>query len=139
MTLLLNFISNIFFNQNTDELSELVLLDSGSHDLLHLLSDHLLMRGFQVACSFDLIGSLFGESNCEHSYDETIGSLSLNERLNKGVPFLDHLACMISGDIKTIEIRVTIKSFHFFNLELDLSVRVWILILVSLLLGMTIS
>jgi len=132
MTLLLNLVSNIFFNQNFDKISELVLLDSGSHDLHHLLSDHLLVRRFQVAGSFDLVWRLLGESNCEHSDDETISCLGLNETFNKGVPFLDHLAGMIPGDVNSVEISVTIKSLDLLDLELNLSVGVWVLILSSL-------
>jgi len=132
MTLLLNFSSNIFFNQNFDKVSELVLLDSGSHDLYHLLSDHLFVRRFQVAGGFDLVLRLLGESNCEHSDDETISCLGLNEALDKGVPFLDHLAGMIPGDVNSVEISVTIKSLHFLNLELNLSVGVWVFVLSSL-------
>lgn len=104
-------------------------MDSGSHDLHHLLSDHLLVRRFQVAGSFDLVWGLLGESNCEHSHEVTIRSLGLNESFNKGVPFLDHLAGMIPGDVNSVEISVTIKSLDFLDLELNLSVGVGVLVL----------
>ena len=50
------------------------------------------------------------ESNSEHSDDVTIGGLSLNEGLNKGVSFLDRGACLISGNIHSVEVSVAIKS-----------------------------
>jgi len=61
------------------------------------------------------------ESNAEHSQDVSIGGLCLNERLNKGVPLLDHGAGLISGDVHTVEVGVAIESLNFSNLELELS------------------
>lgn len=45
----------------------------------------------------------------------------MNERLNKGVPLLDHGAGLISGDVHTVEVGVAIESLNFSNLELELS------------------
>jgi len=131
VTLLLDFVSNFFFNQNFDKVSELVLLDSGGHNLNHLLSDHLLVGRFQVAGCFDLIWCLLGESNGKQSDNITVGGFGLNETLDKGVPFLNHLASMISGDVNSVEISVAIKSLDFLNLELNLSVGVRVLTLSS--------
>jgi len=131
VTLLLDFVSDFLFNQNLDKVSELVLLDCGGHNLDHLLSDHLLVGRFQVACCFDLVWCLLGESNCEQSDNVTIGGLGLNESLDKGVPFLNHLASMISGDVNSVEIGVAIKSLDFLNLELNFSVGVGVLVLSS--------
>jgi len=131
VTLLLDFVSNFFFNQNFDEVSELVLLDGGGHNFNHLLSDHLLVGRFQVAGCFDLVWCLLGESDCEHSDDISIGGFGLNETFDKGMPFLNHLACMVSGDVNSVEIGVAIKSLDFLNLELNFSVGVGVLVLSS--------
>jgi len=45
---------------------------------------------FGVACSFNLSMCFLSESNAEHSQDVAIGGLCLDERLDKGVPLLDH-------------------------------------------------
>ena len=63
-----------------------------------------------------LLGSL-GESNGEESQDETIGGLGLDVSLDKGMPFFDHGACLVSGDVHTIEVGVAIESLDFVNLE----------------------
>lgn len=54
----------------------------------------------------------------------------MNESLNKGVPFLDHGACLISGNIHTVEVSVAIKSLDFIALELNLSpgIGLWVAI-----------
>lgn len=96
-------------------------MDSGKHDLHHLLSNKFLMGSLGVAGGFNLSSGLVSESNSEHSDDVTIGGLCLNESLNKGVPFLDHGASLISGDIHTVEVSVAIKSLDLITLELDLS------------------
>jgi hypothetical protein len=80
-----------------------------------------------------LVVGLLGESNGEHSDDETIGSLGLHESFNKGVPFLNHSACMIPCDVNSVKVSVAIVTFHLLNLELNLSVRVWVLVRLVLL------
>ena len=106
-------------------------MNSGGHNFNHLLSDHLLVGRFQVAGCFDLVWCLLGESNCEQSNNISIGGFGLNETFDKGVPFLNHLAGMISGDIKTVEVGVAIKSLNFLNLELNFSMGVGVLVLSS--------
>jgi len=128
--LLLNLFTNFFFNEGLDELFKGRLLDLGEHDLHHLLSDKFLVGSLGVASGFNLSRGLVSESNSEHSDDVTIGGLSLNESLNKGVPFLDHGACLISGNIHTVEVSVAIKSLDFIALELNLSpgIGLWVAI-----------
>lgn len=68
--------------QNLDEVLEIVLLDGSLHDVLHLLSNELLVGSLSVASGLDLLGGLLGESNAEESHDVSIGGLGLNESLN---------------------------------------------------------
>ena len=91
------------------------------HDLHHLLSNQLLLRCLGVASGLHLSGGLLGETNGEHSHDVAIHGLGLHEGLNKGVPFLDHVASMISCDVHTMEIGVAIKALDLIDLELQLS------------------
>jgi len=45
----------------------------------------------------------------------------LNKGLDKGVPFFDHGASLISGNVHTVEVGEAIESLDFSNLELELS------------------
>lgn len=89
------------------------------HDLLHLLSDLLDLGGLGVASSLDLTVLSSGESDGEESHEVAVVSLGLDESLNKGVPFLDEGAHLVSGDADSTEVGEAIESLNFFNLELD--------------------
>lgn len=91
------------------------------HDLHHFLSDQLLLGCLSVASGLDLSWGLLGETNREHSNDVAVHGLGLREGLNKGVPFLDHGAGVISRDVHTMEVGIAIKSLDLINLELQLS------------------
>ena len=79
------------------------------------------MGALGIACGLYLsLGSL-GESDTEQSKDISIAGLSLNVTFNKGVPFFNHGACLISGNVHTMEVGVTIESFNLIDLELQLS------------------
>lgn len=91
------------------------------HDLHHLLSNEELVGVLGIASGFDLsLGSLC-EGNAEQSEDVAIRGLGLDESLNERVPFFDHRACLISGDVHSIEVGVAIESLNLINLELELS------------------
>jgi hypothetical protein len=96
-------------------------LNSRLHNLHHLLSDELLVGSFGIAGCFNLSWSFLGESKAEHSNDVSIGGLGLNVALNKRVPLLDHGACLISGDVHTVEVGVAVVSLDLIDLELKLS------------------
>ena len=91
------------------------------HNLHHLFSNELFMGSFGVACSFNLLWSLFGKSNTEHSKNETIGSLGLDEGFNERMPLFDHWASIISCDVHSVKISVAVKALNLVNLELHLS------------------
>ena len=117
----MDLFSNLFFNKDLCELLEGGFLDGGLHDLHHLLSNELLVGSLSEAGGFDLsLGSL-GESNSEKSEDVAISSLGLYESLNERVPFLNHGACLISGNVHSVEVGVAVVSFNLINLELKLS------------------
>ena len=75
------------------------------------------MRSLGIAGSLDLLLGLLCKSNAEHSEDVTILGLSLNESLNKRMPFLDHSSTMVPGDVHAIEVRIAIKALDFLDLE----------------------
>ena len=79
------------------------------------------MGSFGVTGSLNLSMCFLSESNAEHSQDVSIGGLSLDKGLDKGVPFFDHGAGLISGDVHTVEVSVAVKSLNLSNLELELS------------------
>ena len=96
-------------------------MDGGLHNLHHLLSNELLVGSFSEAGSFNLsLGSL-SESNSEQSEDVAISGFGLHESLNKRVPFLNHGACLVSGNVHSIEVGVAVESLNLVNLELKLS------------------
>jgi len=61
--LLLDLFANITFNQDFDKVFEAGFLNTGLHDLHHLLSNCLLFRCFGVASGLDLSLGLSGETN----------------------------------------------------------------------------
>ena len=74
-----------------------------------------------IAGSFDLLSGFLGEGEGEKSEAVTIGGFALNESLDERMPFFHHGACLISGDIHTIEVGIAVHSFDFVNLEFKLS------------------
>ena len=106
--------------QDFDKVLEGVALDSLLHDFHHLLTDELLVRSLGVAGGLDLLLGLLCESNAEHSKEISILGLSLNESLDKRVPFLDHRSSLVPGDVHAIEVGIAVKAFDFLNLELKL-------------------
>jgi len=119
--LFLNLFANISFNQDFDEVFESGFLNTGLHDLHHLLSDKLLLGCLSVASGLHLSWCLLCETDREHSHDVTIRGLSLGKGLNKGVPFLDHSTSVITSDVHTMEVGVAVESLDFIDLELELS------------------
>jgi len=117
------FIGDLLGDDIGEELFEEVLergfLALVDHDFLHLLSDLLDLGLFGVASSLDLSVLSSGESNGEESDEVAVGGLGLDEGLDKGVPFLDEGAHLVSGDADTTEVGEAIESLNFFNLELD--------------------
>ena len=95
------------------------------HNLHHLLSDELLVGSLGVSGSFDLSGSLLGESNAEHSDNVSIEGLGLNVSLNERVPLLDKRGELVLGDVHTVEVGVAVKSLDLIDLELKLSPVFW--------------
>ena len=53
--------------QDLDEVLETGSSDSLLHDLHHLLADKLLVGSFGIASSLNLLLSLLGEGNAEHT------------------------------------------------------------------------
>lgn len=96
-------------------------MNSRLHNLHHLLSNELLVGSLSVAGGLNLSWSFLGESNAEHSDDVTIEGLGLNVALNKRVPFLDHRASLVSGNVHTVEVGVAVESLDLIDLELKLS------------------
>ena len=98
-----------------------MLLNSCLHNLHHLLNDKLLMGVLGIASGLDLLLGSLSESDAEKSKNESIGGLGLNVSLDEGVPFLDHRAGLISGDVHSVEVGVAVESLDFINLEFKLS------------------
>ena len=96
-------------------------MNSRLHNLHHLLSNELLVGSLGVAGSFDLSGSLLGESNAEHSDEVSIVGFGLDVSLDERVPLFDHGASLISSDVHTVEVGVAVKSLDLIDLELKLS------------------
>jgi len=119
--LVLDLFANFFFKENFDEFLEGRLLNSCLHNLHHLLDDQSLVGVLGITGCLDLLLGSLSEGNTEQSHHVSVGGLSLNVGFNKGVPFLDHGACLISGNVHTIEVGVAIESLDFVNLELELS------------------
>ena len=117
----MDLLSDFLLDENLNEVLEGVLVDSGSHNLGHLLSDELLVGSLGVAGSLNLLGGLLGEANGKNSENVSVVGLSLNEGLNGGVPFLHHGLGLISSDVHSVEVSVAVVSLNLINLELKLS------------------
>jgi hypothetical protein len=99
------------------------------HDLL---TEELGLGSLGVASSFNLVLVTSGESDGEDAHEVAIKSLGLNEGLDEGVPLLDEGAELVTGDVHTVEVGVAIEALDFFNLELDLSPRQFVGVVVEL-------
>jgi len=119
--LLLDLLANIVLDQDLDEILEGGRLDLLLHDLHHLLADKHLVGCLGVASGLNLLLSLLGEGNAEHSEDVAIDGLGLNEGLDERVPLLDHGASVISGDVHAIEVGVAVEILNLLDLESKLS------------------
>lgn len=106
-------------------------MNSSLHNLHHLLSNESLVGVLGIAGSFDLLSGLLGEGKGEKSEAVTIGGFALNESLDERMPFLNHGASLVSGDVHTIEVGVAVHSFDFVNLEFKLSPGLWLSLVVA--------
>ena len=89
------------------------------------------MGGLSIAGSLDLARSFLGESDAERANDVSVGSLGLDESLNETVPFLDHGASLVAGDVHTVEVSVAVETLDLINLELEYTPRVGLSTLVT--------
>ena len=96
-------------------------MNSGLHNLHHLLSNESLVGVLGIACGFNLLSGFLGEGKGEKSEAVTIGGFALDECLDKRMPFFNHGACLISGDIHTVEVGIAVETLNFVNLEFKLS------------------
>ena len=96
------------------------------HNLLHLLSNELLMGGLSIASCLHLSGGLLGESDAEHSDDVPVGGLGLREGLDGRVPLFDHGLSFVSGDVHSVEVSIAVISLDLFDLELELPPALWL-------------
>jgi len=96
-------------------------LNSRLHDLNHLLSDSFLMRVLSVTGCLNLLSSFLSESEREKSKSVSVSCFALNEGFDQRMPFLDHRACLISGNAHSVEVGVTFVILDFHDLELELS------------------
>lgn len=95
--------------------------DLVDHDFHHFLADDLLLRVLGVASGLDLFLVSAGEGNAENAKEVTIVGLGLDEGLNERVPLLDQGAELVAGDVKSVEVGVTVHALDFLNLESNLS------------------
>lgn len=93
------------------------------------------MGSLSVASSLDLVLVASGEGNGENSHEVAVVSLGLNESLNEGVPFLDKRAELVTGDVHTVEVSVAVETFDFLDLDLNLSPRGLVSLVVELTKG----
>ena len=90
------------------------------------------MGSLSVASSLDLVLVASGEGNSKNSHEVAVVSLGLNESLNEGVPFLDKRAKLVTGDVHTVKVGVAVETFDFLDLDLDLSPRNFVSLVVEL-------
>jgi len=104
----------------------------GNKNFHHLLAELLSLGSLSVASSLDLVLVASGEGNSENSHEVAVVSLGLNESLNEGVPFLDKRAELVTGDVHTVEVGVAVETFDFLDLDLNLSPRGLVSLVVEL-------
>lgn len=95
--------------------------DFGSDDIIEFFSDLLDLLMLSIAGNFLLIESLFSEGDGENSQNISISSFAINESLDQGLFFSDHLTEFISGHIKTIESGFRISTINIINDQLHFS------------------
>jgi len=120
---------SIEYLQFSEEVLEGRFLGLVDHDLHHLGADVLDLGSLGVASGLDLFVLSAGERNGEQTDHVAIGGLGLDEGLDKGVPFLDEGAELVTGDAHTGEVGVAVEFLDLLNLELDDSPGVLVLVL----------
>jgi len=102
------------------------------HDIHHLLSDKVNLSSLGVRGFLDLVGSLLGEGNSEHSQNIAISGLNVNVSLNESLPFSNERAELVGGQVHAVEVAEASCANNIFYSQIDLSVS---LILIFLEIG----
>ena len=116
-----DLLANLIASELLEKLLKRALLDLAEHSFHHLLADLLLLRRLSVAGSLNLVLSTRGESDRENTDKVAIGSLSLDESLDKRVPLLDKSAESVTSDVQAVEVGVAIETFNLFDLNFNLA------------------
>lgn len=74
---------------------------------------------------------LLGETNTEHPKKVTISGLDINMSLDHGLPFLDHRAEFVTGQIHAVEVGQNIASLNFFSHQFELPEGYFIILKIS--------
>jgi len=127
--LLGDLLADLLGEKFSEEVLEGRFLGLVDHDLHHLGADVLDLGSLGVASGLDLFVLSAGERNGEQTDHVAIGGLGLDEGLDKGVPFLDEGAELVTGDAHTGEVGVAVEFLDLLNLELDDSPGVLVLVL----------
>jgi len=127
--LLSDLLGDLFGKKLSEEVLEGRFLGLVNHDLHHLGTDVLDLRSLGVAGGLDLFVLAASERDREQTDHVAIDGLGLDEGLNKGVPFLDEGAELVTGDADTDEVGVAVELLDLLNLELDDSPCILVLVL----------
>ena len=86
-------------------------------------SQFTYLLGLSITMLLGRMLLFLGETNTENSQEVSISSLDINVSLNQGLPFLNHGAEFISGQIHSIELCQAVFALHIFARELELLIR----------------
>lgn len=87
--------------------------------------------GLGITCLLHLKLLLLGETNTEHPQKISISGLNINMSLDHGLPFLDHGAQFVAGQVHAMEVGQNITSLDFLSHEFELPEGHFIILKVS--------
>jgi hypothetical protein len=87
------------------------------------------LRTASIGSLLNLSLALLSERDSKHTEDVSISCLDINVSLNKCLPFTDHRAELISGEIHSIEVSEAVAALDVFDAELDVAVSISLIVL----------
>lgn len=104
MALILDHLADGLRDEFREQLADIAVGGLTFHNVDHLLSDLLRLRGLGVAGDLNLVRSFLGEADGEHANNITVGGLDLGTGLNESLPLLDQRLHFIRGERHGVEV-----------------------------------
>ena len=128
---LLDVFTDTVWDQFVDERFQVLGRGFFGHDVDHLLSDSSDLRTFGVGSFLDLLADPLGESKTEHSEKISVSGFDIDVSLDQSLPLSDERAELVSGQVHTVEVGVTVLALDILADQLELPEGVFVVVKIS--------